>query len=213
VYLAVRRPSRSAAVGSSSTIFRRATQSRRYRVRRRLPSENRVPLRRWMIASFSNRDQVYLFAGRPGTSHDALDPDVRSVLGFGKTISTARTSTIWRSCIESGRAIRYTTAKRSAGASSTEGQPHLLAPRYARVLHQRGRGFTRRYRASIRTPVSIWITAHPAPRRQEGQEVGVRASPRSQPRLTFVYYTLQQSETIMIRTWVRQRRPPSAVTL
>jgi outer membrane receptor protein involved in Fe transport len=166
----------------------------------RLPSEDRVPLAPQNdSASFSNSDQVYLFAGAAyvqATTH--WSPTLRSVLGF-------------RDDYQHGTDVDY-LARLHETAGYTNGgtaDQFLFQPKgsliytpvdYLEFYLSAGRGF---HSADLRgvnqdTSVDLGLPHTPLLARQEGQEVGMRAQVQRDLTLTFALYNLwQQSETII----------------
>jgi outer membrane receptor protein involved in Fe transport len=169
----------------------------------RLPSEDRIPLSQAETgdpASFSNNDMVYLFAGAAyvqTTTH--WTSNFRSVLGF-------------RADYQHGTDVDYLAAlHESAAAPYTNGgtaQQVLPQPKgsliytptdYLEFYVSAGRGF---HSADLRgvnqdTSVDLGLPHTPLLAKQEGQEVGMRASVQQNLALTFAVYNLwQQSETV-----------------
>jgi hypothetical protein len=171
----------------------------------RLPSLDRVPLPAADDPpSFSNQDQVYLFAGAAwAQATTRWSPHFRSVLGF-------------RADYQHGTDIDYLAALHEQSGSGYDGysnsgtarqvlpQPKaslIFTPVDALELYlSAGRGF---HSADIRgvnqaTSIDLGLPHTPLLAKQEGQEIGVRANPRPNLSLTFAYYNLwQQSETII----------------
>jgi outer membrane receptor protein involved in Fe transport len=166
----------------------------------RLPSEDRVPLPASNDPpSFSNSDQVYLFAGAAymqATTH--WGPTLRSVLGF-------------RDDYQHGTDIDYLAALHQTAGYTNAGtaKQSLLQPKgsviytptdYLEFYLSAGRGF---HSADLRgvnqdTSVDLGLPHTPLLARQEGQEVGLRAQPQRDITLTLAVYNLwQQSETII----------------
>jgi hypothetical protein len=166
----------------------------------RLPSEERVPLAALNDPpSFSDSDQVYLFAGAAyfqATTH--WSTALRSVLGF-------------RDDYQHGTDIDYLAALHETAGYSNGGtaQQSLFQPKgsliytptdYLEFYVSAGRGF---HSADLRgvnqdTSVDLGLPHTPLLARQEGQEVGLRAQPQSDLTLTFAVFNLwQQSETII----------------
>jgi len=171
----------------------------------RLPSENRVPLPVGDAPpSFSNEDQVYLFAGAAWVQ------------------ATTRWTSKWRTVIgfredyQHGTDIDYLAALHEESGPGYSGytnggtaQQALPQPK-ASIIYtplenlefyaSAGRGF---HSADLRgvnqdTSVDLGLPHTPLLAKQEGQEVGLRATPRQDLTLTFAYYNLwQQSETII----------------
>jgi hypothetical protein len=166
----------------------------------RLPSEEQIPL---PIAddpaAYSNEDQVYLFAGAAylmATTH--WTSDFRSILGM-------------RVDYQRGTDIDYMAALHEMAGYTNGGtaQQALVQPKgsliYTASDHlefyaSAGRGF---HSADLRgvnqdESVDLGLPHSPLLARQEGQEVGVRATPLPNLALTFAYYNLwQQSETVL----------------
>jgi len=166
----------------------------------RLPSQGNVPLPVSGDApSASNDDQVYLFSGAlyiQATTH--WTSQLRSVLGF-------------RDDYQHGTDIDYLAALHETAGYTNAGTARQSLPQpkaglifevnpqlefYASI----GRGF---HSADLRgvnqdTSVDLGLPHTPLLAKQEGQEFGVRATPRSDLTLTFAVYNLwQQSETIL----------------
>jgi hypothetical protein len=174
----------------------------------RLPSEGMVPLPVSSAPpSYSNDDQVYLFAGAAwlqATTH--WTADFRTVLGF-------------REDYQHGTDIDYLAALHEAlipgvpyGRYTNGGTAQQALPQpkgsliYTAIEDQLefyasiGRGF---HSADLRgvnqvTSVDLGLPRTPLLAKQEGQEVGVRATPMPNLAFTFAYYNLwQESETII----------------
>jgi hypothetical protein len=164
----------------------------------RSPSEDQVPLSpTFDTASFSNNDQVYLFAGAAylhATTH--WTSTIRSVLGF-------------REDYQHGTDIDYLaalheTAGYSNGGTATQSLPQpkgslIYTPNSSLEFYlAAGRGF---HSADLRgvnqdRSVDLGLPHTPLLARQEGQELGMRAAPARNLVLTFAIYNLwQQSET------------------
>jgi outer membrane receptor protein involved in Fe transport len=166
----------------------------------RLPSEDRVPLAPQNDpASFSDSDQVYLFAGaaylQAATHWSSM---LRSVLGF-------------RDDYQHGTDVDYLaqlheTAGYTNGGTAAQS---LLQPKGSLIYTpaddlefylSAGEGF---HSADLRgvnqdTSVDLGLPHTPLLAKQEGQEVGVRAQVERDLTLTFAVYNLwQQSETII----------------
>jgi hypothetical protein len=166
----------------------------------RLPSEGQMPLPpQNTSASFSNHDQVYLFAGAAyvqATTH--WTSTVRSVLGV-------------RVDYQHGTDVDYLAALHQTAGYTNGGTAHqaLLQPKGSLIYTptetlelylSMGRGF---HSADLRgvnqdTSVNLGLPRSPLLARLEGQEVGMRAEVRRNLALTFSVYNLwQQSETIL----------------
>jgi hypothetical protein len=166
----------------------------------RLPSEDRVPLpAQDDPPSYSNDDQVYLFAGAAyvqATTH--WTSSLRTVLGF-------------RDDYQQGTDIDYLAALHET-AGYTNGGPDrqslpqpkgslIYTPNEQLELYlSAGRGF---HSADIRgvnqdTSVDLGLPHTPLLAKQEGQEIGARASPQPNLAFTLAFYNLwQQSETLI----------------
>jgi len=171
----------------------------------RLPSEDRLPL---PVAddppSYSNEDQVYLFAGAAwvqATTH--WTSNLRSMLGL-------------RIDYQHGTDIDYLAAFHEQSGPGYTGytnggtdQQALVQPKGSLIYRptdtlefylSAGRGF---HSADLRgvnqdTSVDLGLPHTPLLATQEGQELGVRATPQPNLAFTFAYYNLwQQSETII----------------
>jgi outer membrane receptor protein involved in Fe transport len=166
----------------------------------RLPSEGQVPLpAAGDPPSYSNDDQVYLLAGGiylQATTH--WTSRFRSVLGL-------------RDDYQHGTDIDYLAALHETAGYSNAGtvRQSLVQPKGSLIYKvsdsvelyaNAGRGF---HSADIRgvnqdTSVDLGLPRTPLLARQEGQEIGVRASPAPNLALTFAIFNLwQQSETII----------------
>jgi len=166
----------------------------------RLPSEDRVPLPvSDAPPSYSNDDQVYLFAGAAyvqAITH--WTSSFRSVLGF-------------RDDYQHGTDIDYLsvlheTAGYTNGGTVSQSLPQpkgslIYTPSESLEFYaSAGRGF---HSADVRgvnqdTSVDLGLPHTPLLARQEGQEVGVRAAAGRNLTMTFAIYNLwQQSETII----------------
>jgi outer membrane receptor protein involved in Fe transport len=166
----------------------------------RLPSEDRIPLPTSDDPpSASDDDQVYLFSGAlyiQATTH--WTSQWRSVLGF-------------RDDYQHGTDIDYLAALHETAGYTNAGTARQSLPQpkaslifeasdelefYASI----GRGF---HSADLRgvnqdKSVDLGLPNTPLLAKQEGQELGVRSTPRSDLTLTFAVYNLwQQSETIL----------------
>jgi hypothetical protein len=166
----------------------------------RSPSEDQVNLpAQDDPPSFSNDDQVYLFAGAAyvqATTH--WTAKFRSVLGV-------------RDDYQHGTDIDYLAAlHETAGYTNSGTQAQSLIQPKGSLIYTAtdtlefylaaGRGF---HSADLRgvnqdTSVDLGLPHTPLLARQEGQEVGLRATPRPNLAFTFAVYNLwQQSETII----------------
>ncbi len=166
----------------------------------RLPSEDRVPLPASDDPpSFSNMDQVYLFAGSlylQVTTH--WTSTFRSVLGV-------------RDDYQHGTDVDYLAASHATAGYTNGGtdRQSLLQPKaslifdptdYLELYASIGRGF---HSADLRgvnqdTSVDLGLPHTPLLARQEGQEVGVRTAIGSTLAFTLAVYNLwQQSETVI----------------
>jgi outer membrane receptor protein involved in Fe transport len=171
----------------------------------RLPSEAQRPLSPSVTApSYSDRDQVYLFAGAlyaQASTH--WTSTLRTVLGL-------------RADAQHGSDVDYLAALHSLSGPGYSGytnggtqQQALLQPKVSLVYAasrtlefyaSAGRGF---HSADLRgvnqdTSVNLGLPRTPLLARQEGQEVGLRAMPRNNLALTLAVFNLwQQSETII----------------
>jgi len=166
----------------------------------RLPSEDRVPLPPQNDpASFSNSDQVYLFAGAAylqATTH--WTSTFRSVLGL-------------RDDYQHGTDVDYLAGLHETAGYTNAGTAtqSLLQPKgsliYTPTNHLEfylaaGQGF---HSADLRgvnqdKSVDLGLPNTPLLAKQEGEEVGVRAEIQRHIALTFAVYNLwQQSETII----------------
>jgi hypothetical protein len=166
----------------------------------RLPSEDRVPLAYSDAPpSYSNDDQVYLFAGAAyvqAITH--WTSNFRSVLGF-------------RDDYQHGTDIDYLSALHATAGYTNGGTAAQSLPQPKGSLiytlseslefyASAGRGF---HSADVRgvnqdTSVDLGLPHTPLLARQEGQEVGVRAAAGRDLAMTFAVYNLwQQSETII----------------
>jgi outer membrane receptor protein involved in Fe transport len=164
----------------------------------RSPSEDQVPLSpNYDPPSFSDNDQVYLFAGAAylqATTH--WTSTFRSVLGI-------------RDDYQHGTDVDYLAALHEAAGYTNGGtaRQSLLQPKGSLIYTPTdtlefylaaGRGF---HSADLRgvnqdTSVDLGLPHTPLLARQEGQEVGVRAALKRNLVFTFAVYNLwQQSET------------------
>jgi hypothetical protein len=171
----------------------------------RLPSEDRVPLPATDDPpSFSNEDQGYLFAGAAWLQATTRwTSSFRSVLGI-------------REDYQHGTDIDYLAALHGESGPGYSGYTNggtarqALAEPKGSLIYQpltnlemylsAGRGF---HSADLRgvnqgASVDLGLPHTPLLAKQEGQEVGVRATPRPNLAFTFAYYNLwQRSETII----------------
>jgi hypothetical protein len=166
----------------------------------RLPSEDRVPLAATDdLPSYSNEDRVYLFAGAAYVQAiTRWTSKLRSVLGF-------------REDYQHGTDIDYLAALHETAGYTHGGtaQQPLLQPKGSLIYTptdtwefylSAGTGF---HSADLRgvnqdMNVDLGVPHTPLLARQEGQEVGMRATPRPNLALTFAAFNLwQQSETIL----------------
>jgi hypothetical protein len=168
----------------------------------RLPSEDQAPLAPPPSsdpASFSNNDQVYLFAGAAylqATTH--WSSTFRSVLGV-------------RDDYQHGTDVDYLTALHATAGYSNGGTKaqSLLQPKASLIYTPRnylefylaaGQGF---HSADLRgvnqdRSVDLGLPNTPLLAKQDGEEIGVRAAIARDIALTFAVYNLwQQSETII----------------
>jgi hypothetical protein len=166
----------------------------------RLPSEDRTPLPvQDAPPSYSNDDQVYLFAGAVyAQTTTQWTSKFRSVLGF-------------RDDYQHGTDIDYLAALHETAGYTNGGtdQQSLFQPKGSLIYTPSdklefylaaGRGF---HSADLRgvnqdTSVDLGLPHTPLLALQEGQEVGVRATVERNLAFTFAVYNLwQQSETII----------------
>jgi outer membrane receptor protein involved in Fe transport len=171
----------------------------------RLPSEGRVPLSAADDPpSFSNEDQVYLFAGAAWVQMTTRwTPKFRSIVGF-------------RDDYQHGSDVDYLAALHEKsgpgyvgyanGGTDRQSMPQpkgslVYSPTETFELYaSAGRGF---HSADLRgvnqdASVDLGLPHTPLLAKQEGQEAGLRAVPRSDLALTFAYFNLwQQSETVI----------------
>jgi hypothetical protein len=171
----------------------------------RLPSEDRVPLPASEDPrSFSNEDQVYLFAAAvwvQATTH--WTSNFRSVLGFREDYQHG-TDVDYLAALHEQSGPGYTGYTNGGTAQQALPQPKaslIYTPLDTLEFYlSAGRGF---HSADLRgvnqdTSVDLGLPHTPLLAKQEGQEVGVRANPRPDLALTFAYYNLwQRSETII----------------
>ncbi len=166
----------------------------------RLPSEGQVQLSPQLDPpSYSDDDQVYLFAGAAYAQATTYwMPTIRSVLGV-------------RLDYQHGTDVDYLAALHETAGYTNGGtaEQFLFQPKGALILTASnslefylaaGRGF---HSADLRgvnqdTSVDLGLPHTPLLALQEGQEVGMRATPQRNLALTFAVYNLwQQSETII----------------
>jgi outer membrane receptor protein involved in Fe transport len=166
----------------------------------RLPSEDNVPLPVSDDPAFdSNDDQVYLFSGAvyiQATTH--WTSQLRTVLGFRDDYQHG-TDTDYLAALH--ETLGYTN-----GGTSRQSLPQPKASLIFEVSEQLefyasiGRGF---HSADLRgvnqdAYPSLGLPRSPLLAKQEGQELGFRATPRPDLNVTFAVYNLwQQSETIL----------------
>jgi len=166
----------------------------------RLPSEDQTPLpSSYVPPSYSNKDQVYLFAGATylmATTHWASN--FRSMFGV-------------RVDFQHGTDIDYLAALHETAGYTNGGtaQQALVQPKGSLIYTATdnlefyltaGRGFHSADLRGVNQDVSVDLGLPHTPllAKQEGQEVGVRATPQRNLTFTFAYYNLwQQSETII----------------
>jgi outer membrane receptor protein involved in Fe transport len=162
-----------------------------------LPAANAPP-------SFSNEDQVYLFAGAVWLQASTRwTSTFRSVFGFRQDYQHG-TDIDYLAALHEQSAPGYTGYSNSGTVRQTLPQPKaslIYTPIDTLELYlSAGRGF---HSADIRgvnqdTSVDLGLPHTPLLAKQEGQEAGIRASPRPNLALTFAYYNLwQQSETVI----------------
>jgi hypothetical protein len=166
----------------------------------RLPSEARVPLSVLNDpASFSNLDQVYLFAGAAYTQAIThWSSTVRTVLGL-------------RDDYQHGTDVDYLAALHETAGYTNAGTQHqsLLQPKanliytpmdYLEFYLSAGQGF---HSADLRgvnqdKSVDLGLPNTPLLAKQDGEEVGMRAEVARNLAFTFALFNLwQQSETII----------------
>jgi hypothetical protein len=171
----------------------------------RLPSEDRVPLPAANDPpSFSNEDRVYLFAGAAWVQATTRwTSNFRSVLGFREDYQHG-TDIDYLAALHEQSGPGYTGYTNSGTVRQALPQPKgslIYTPLDTLEFYlSAGRGF---HSADIRgvnqdTSVDLGLPHTPLLAKQEGQEIGVRATPRGNLAFTFAYYNLwQQSETII----------------
>ena len=171
----------------------------------RLPSEDRAPLPTTDDPpSFSDDDQVYLFAGAAyAQASTDWTSKFRSVLGLRLDYQHG-TDVDYLATLHERSGLGYSGYSNGGTAQQALPQPKgslIYRPLDTLELYlSAGRGF---HSADIRgvnqdTSVDLALPHTPLLAKQEGQEVGVRATPARNLALTFAYYNLwQQSETII----------------
>jgi hypothetical protein len=171
----------------------------------RLPSEDRVPLPATDDPPyFSNEDQVYLFAGAAWVQATTRwSSNFRSVLGFREDYQHG-TDIDYLAALHERSGPGYIGYSNSGTVRQALPQPKgslIYTPLDTLEFYlSAGRGF---HSADIRgvnqdTSVDLGLPHTPLLAKQEGQEIGVRATPRPNLAFTFAYYNLwQQSETII----------------
>ena len=171
----------------------------------RLPSEDRVPLPPANDPpSFSNEDQVYLFAGAAWVQTvTKWTSKLRTVLGLREDYQHG-TDIDYLAALHEESGPGYTGYTNGGTAQQALPQPKgslIYTPTGNLEFYvSAGRGF---HSADLRgvnqdTSVDLGLPHTPLLARQEGQEVGVRAAPMPNLTFTFAYYNLwQQSETII----------------
>ncbi len=171
----------------------------------RLPSEDRVPLPATDDPpSFSNEDQVDLFAAAAwvqATTH--WTSSVRSVLGFRVEYQRG-TDTDYLAALHEETGPGYSGYTNGGTAHQALPQPKgglIYTPTDVLEIYlSAGTGF---HSADLRgvnqdRSIDLGLPHTPLLAKQEGQEVGVRATPKPNLAFTFAYYNLwQQSETII----------------
>jgi len=173
----------------------------------RLPSEGMVPLPVSSAPpSFSNDDQVYLFASAAWVQATTRwTSKFRSVLGFRVDYQHGTDVDYLATLHEEVIPGQYSGYTNSGTAQQALPQPkgsliYTAIEDQLEFYVSAGRGF---HSADLRgvnqdTSVDLGLPHTPLLAKQEGQEVGVRATPMPNLALTFAYYNLwQQSETII----------------
>jgi hypothetical protein len=176
----------------------------------RLPSEGMVVLSAAEAAtdppSFSNDDQVYLFAGALWVQASTRwTSRFRSTLGFRVDYQHGTDIDYLAALHERSLPGQYAGYTNGGTAQQVLPQPKgslIYTPIEDRVelYLSAGRGF---HSADLRgvnqdTSVDLGLPHTPLLAKQEGQEIGVRATPRPDIAVTLAYYNLwQQSETII----------------
>lgn len=171
----------------------------------RLPSEDRVPLPAADDPpSFSNEDQVYLFAGAAWVQMvTRWTSAFRTILGFREDYQHG-TDIDYLATLHEEAGRGYSGYTNGGTDRQSLPQPKIsLVFTPADVLElyaSAGRGF---HSADLRgvnqgTSVDLGLPHTPLLAKQEGQELGLRATPRPNLAFTLAYYNLwQQSETII----------------
>jgi TonB dependent receptor/TonB-dependent Receptor Plug Domain len=175
----------------------------------RLPSEGMMPLSAAQSAgdptSFSNDDQVYLFAGALWVQATTRwTSRIRSVLGFRADYQHG-TDIDYLAALHEESGPGYTGYTNGGTAQQVLPQPKgsfIYAPIEDKLEFylSAGRGF---HSADLRgvnqdTSVDLGLPHTPLLAKQEGQEFGVRSTPMPNLAFTFAYFNLwQQSETII----------------
>jgi len=171
----------------------------------RLPSEGQIPLPDTDDPpSFSNEDQVYLFAGAAyvqATTH--WTSRWRTVLGFREDYQHG-TDIDYLAALHEQSGPGYTGYTNGGTAQQALPEPKaslIYTPLDTLEFYlSAGTGF---HSADLRgvnqdTSVDLGLPHTPLLAKQQGQEFGVRATPMPNLALTFAYYNLwQQSETII----------------
>jgi hypothetical protein len=173
----------------------------------RLPSEGMVPLPVSSAApSFSDDDQVHLFASAAWVQATTRwTSNFRSVLGFRVDYQHGTDIDYLAALHEESIPGAYSGYTNSGTAQQALPQPKgslIYTPIEDKLEFyvSAGRGF---HSADLRgvnqdTSVDLGLPHTPLLSKQEGQEVGVRATPMPNLAFTFAYYNLwQQSETII----------------
>jgi hypothetical protein len=184
----------------------------------RLPSEDHVPLPATDDPpSFSNEDQVYLFAGAAWVQATTRwTSNFRSVLGFREDYQHG-TDIDYLAASHEQSGPGYTGYSNSGTVRQALPQPKgslIYTPLDTLEFYlSAGRGF---HSADIRgvnqdTSVDLGLPHTPLLAKQEGQEIGVRATPRPNLAFTLAYYNLWQQSEIIIDPDVGQDTagPPS----
>jgi hypothetical protein len=171
----------------------------------RLPSADRVPMPAADDPpSFSDEDQVYLFAAAAWVQATTRwTSNFRTVLGFRADYQHG-TDVDYLAALHEQSGSGYTGYSNSGTVQQALPQPKgslIYTPLDTLEFYiSAGRGF---HSADIRgvnqdTSVDLGLPHTPLLAKQEGQEIGVRATPGPHLALTFAYYNLwQRSETII----------------